>query len=163
MNACVEACIGLGSNLDDPRQQVSTALKELRRLPYSQFKAESSLYRSGPMGPADQPDYVNAVAVVQTLLTPHALLDALLGIEQQHGRVRGATRWGPRTLDLDLLVYGDRLIEDARLRVPHPGIAERAFVVLPLSEVAPGLKVPGKGAIETLASQVERGGIQRLS
>jgi 2-amino-4-hydroxy-6-hydroxymethyldihydropteridine diphosphokinase len=114
------------------------------------------------MGPADQPDYINAVAAIDTLLTPLALLDALLGIERMHGRVRHATRWGPRTLDLDVLVYGDRIITDPRLAVPHPGIVERAFVLLPLAEIAPDLTIPGRGPVAALAAGVARAGIERL-
>jgi 2-amino-4-hydroxy-6-hydroxymethyldihydropteridine diphosphokinase len=162
MTDAVRAYIGLGSNLEDPRRQVRTALVELGALPYTRLVAQSSLYRSDPMGPADQPDYINAVAAIDTLLTPLALLDALLGIERMHGRVRHGTRWGPRTLDLDVLIYGDRIISDTRLAVPHPGIGERAFVLLPLAEIAPNLAIPGHGAVAALAARFVRAGIERL-
>ena len=158
----VTAYIGLGSNLQDPKTQVQSALRELDRLPYTRLTAKSSLYRSDPMGPADQPDYINAVAAIETLLTPFALLDALLGIERAHGRIRGATRWGPRTLDLDVLAYGDRVMAEPRLTVPHAGIAERAFVLLPLAEIAPTFEVPGKGRVDALAANGPRTGIHRL-
>ncbi|MFO1434897.1 MAG: 2-amino-4-hydroxy-6-hydroxymethyldihydropteridine diphosphokinase [Gammaproteobacteria bacterium] len=159
----VTAFIGIGSNLQDPKTQVRTALRELDQLPYTRLAAKSSLYRSDPMGPADQPDYINAVAAITTLLSPFALLDALLGIERAHGRIRGATRWGPRTLDLDILAYGDRAITEPRLTVPHVGIGERAFVLLPLAEIAPAFEVPGKGRVDTLAANCPRTGIHRLN
>jgi 2-amino-4-hydroxy-6-hydroxymethyldihydropteridine diphosphokinase len=163
MSATVVAFIGLGSNLQAPRRQVTTAFGELGLLPYSRLLARSSLYRSDPMGPADQPDYINAVAKLETMLTPQALLDAMLAIERAHGRIRGATRWGPRTLDLDLLAYGDRVIDEPRLRVPHVGIAERPFVLLPLAEIAPDYDVPGRGRVGDLVAACPATGIQRLS
>jgi 2-amino-4-hydroxy-6-hydroxymethyldihydropteridine diphosphokinase len=159
----VTAYIGVGSNLQDPKTQVRSALRELDQLPYTRLAAKSSLYRSDPMGPADQPDYINAVAAIETLLTPQALLDALLGIERAHGRIRGGTRWGPRTLDLDVLAYGDQVIAEPRLTVPHAGIAERAFVLLPLAEIAPNYEVPGKGRVDALAAHCQRNGIHRLN
>jgi 2-amino-4-hydroxy-6-hydroxymethyldihydropteridine diphosphokinase len=163
MSASVIAFIGLGSNLKEPRQQVRDALRELNMLPYGRMLSHSSLYRSDPMGPADQPDYINAVARLETMLTPQALLDAMLGIERLHGRIRGATRWGPRTLDLDLLAYGDRVIAEPRLTVPHVGIAERPFVLLRLAEIAPDYLVPGKGRVGDLAASCPATGIQRLA
>ena len=142
--------IGIGSNLDNPVAQVRSGLTALRRLPSSQLQLASSLYATPPMGPADQPDYINAVALLTTNLAPHALLDALQSIESEHHRVRGR-RWGPRTLDLDLLVYGNTVLEDARLTLPHPGIAQRAFVVIPLLEIAPALILPGLPDLSSLA------------
>ncbi len=139
------AFVGLGSNLDDPEAQVRRALDELAGLPESVLERTSSLYRTAPMGPPDQPDYVNAVARLATRLAPHRLLSALQAIERAHGRVRGV-HWGPRTLDLDLLLYDALRIADARLTVPHPGIAERSFVLTPLAEIAPDLDIPGVGA-----------------
>jgi 2-amino-4-hydroxy-6-hydroxymethyldihydropteridine diphosphokinase len=115
------------------------------------------------MGPADQPDYINAVAKLETLLTPQALLDAMLAIERAHGRIRGATRWGPRTLDLDLLAYGDRVIAEPRLTVPHVGIAERPFVLLPLAEIAPDYLIPVKGRVGELAASCAATGVHRLA
>jgi 2-amino-4-hydroxy-6-hydroxymethyldihydropteridine diphosphokinase len=123
----IRAYIGLGSNLDNPRQQIQRAIKALGRIPESRLTATSCLYRSKPMGPVDQPDYVNAVAMLDTCLEPLTLLDALQAIEQQQGRARNGERWGPRTLDLDLLLYGAEKIELPRLQVPHPGITQRSF------------------------------------
>lgn len=146
----VDAWVGLGSNLDGPAARVRWALEALGSLPRTQRVASSRLYGSAPMGPPGQPDYVNAVAWLTTALGPHALLDELQRIENEAGRVRTGERWGPRTLDLDLLLYGNRVIRDARLSVPHPGLAERAFVLVPLAEIAPDLDVPGQGRIDSL-------------
>lgn len=157
----VVSAIGIGSNLDDPVAQVRSGLAALRRLPSSQLQIASSLYATPPMGPADQPDYINAVALLTTSLAPHALLDALQAIELEHHRVRGR-RWGPRTLDLDLLVHGDTVLEDARLTLPHPGIAQRAFVVVPLLEIAPALRLPGLPDLDSLALALATHAIRRL-
>ncbi|MDY6979672.1 MAG: 2-amino-4-hydroxy-6-hydroxymethyldihydropteridine diphosphokinase [Pseudomonadota bacterium] len=155
--------IALGSNLDDPLAQVRRALAELARMEGATLRAASSLYRSSPMGPADQPDYINAVAALETGLAPHALLDALQAIEQAHGRQRGAQRWGPRTLDLDVLLYGQETIDDQRLTIPHPGISERAFVLFPLQEiVAPDFMIPGYGSLQELLPRVEADRPERL-
>jgi len=153
------AYIGLGSNLSDPARQVRTALETLSISPDVKLLRKSGLYRSPPMGPADQPDYVNAVAQLETRLSPHDLLDLLQGIERQQGRVRGE-RWGPRTLDLDLLLYADRRIADERLSVPHPGLAHRAFVLYPLREIAPGLEIPGLGPLSGLLEQCPQEGLE---
>lgn len=142
----VLAYIGLGSNLEQPLDHLHRALPELNALPRSSLRASSSFYLSSPMGPADQPDYVNAVAALNTQLQPLDLLDQLQRIEHAHGRER-SLRWGPRTLDLDLLLYGDQVIRHDRLCVPHPGIGERSFVLLPLAELDPELEIPGLGAI----------------
>ncbi len=151
MAATVIACVGLGSNLADPVAQVRRAFAALQRLPDTRLRSRSALYRSAPMGPADQPDYVNAAAVLETRLEPLPLLDALQAIEQAQGRVRDGVRWGPRTLDLDLLLYGERIIEEVRLTVPHPGLAERDFVLIPLREAAgPDLPIPGHGRLGDL-------------
>jgi 2-amino-4-hydroxy-6-hydroxymethyldihydropteridine diphosphokinase len=127
----VTAYIGLGSNLQQPIQQVKQALLHLAELPQTHLLNASPLYRSAPLGPADQPDYINAVAALATRLSPLALLDALQTIERQQGRVREGERWGPRTLDLDLLLYAEQKIQNDRLRVPHPGLGERNFVLYP--------------------------------
>lgn len=126
--------------------------------------ASSSLYRSAPMGPRDQPDFVNAVAAVLTQLTPEDLLQHLVRIENEHGRRREGEKWGPRTLDLDLLVYGGQQAETASLTLPHPGIAERNFVLLPLSEVAPFLQVPGMGNVANLTAALSSdiAGIEKI-
>ncbi|EWC40707.1 2-amino-4-hydroxy-6-hydroxymethyldihydropteridine diphosphokinase [Pseudomonas stutzeri] len=129
--------IGLGSNLADPQQQLRGALQAMAELPQSRLVAVSSLYASDPLGPADQPRYVNAVAALDTSLAPLTLLDALQRIELAHGRERKAERWGPRTLDLDILLFGDRLIDEPRLQVPHYHLQARAFVLYPLAEIAP--------------------------
>jgi 2-amino-4-hydroxy-6-hydroxymethyldihydropteridine diphosphokinase len=145
-SAAVDAFIGLGSNLDEPQRQVLSALRELGELPDSRLIRRSPLYRSAPLGPPGQADYINAVAMLETALGAVALLNELQAIEQRHGRVRG-TRWGPRTLDLDLLLYGDQRIDSERLQVPHPRICERAFVLVPLHDVAPDLILPGLGPL----------------
>jgi len=115
------------------------------------------------MGPQDQPDYLNAVVGLQTRLAALNLLRELQNIEHQHGRVRNGERWGPRTLDLDLLLYADDIIDSPDLSVPHPGIAERAFVLLPLAEIAPDLIVPNKGTVSELLVQCHQFGIRRLN
>jgi len=154
--------IGLGSNLADPHAQVERALEALSDLPHTRLLRRSRLYRSAPWGRADQPEFVNAVAQVQTEFSARALLDALLAIERGAGRERGATRWGPRVLDLDILLYGDQLIDEPGLRVPHPHLHERAFVLLPLAEIAPDLSVPGRGRIAELARQIDPAGCRPL-
>ena len=146
------AWIGLGSNLDAPRRQIEGAFAELEALPGTRLEGRSSLYSSSPMGPADQPDYVNAVALLETDLAPLVLLDALQAIEAQHGRVR-ERRWGPRTLDLDLLLYDERVMATPRLTLPHPGIGERDFVLLPLMEIAGDIEIPGRGRASRLLAQ----------
>ncbi|MEJ2059047.1 MAG: 2-amino-4-hydroxy-6-hydroxymethyldihydropteridine diphosphokinase [Gammaproteobacteria bacterium] len=158
----VAAWVGLGSNLDDPQAQILRALEELDELPETRRVKASGLYRNPPMGPQDQPDYVNAVARLETALTPLALLDALLAIEQAHGRIR-ALHWGPRTLDLDLLLYGDQVLDHERLRLPHPGLHERAFVLYPLLEIDPGLEIPGLGRLRDLAAACPADGLIRIS
>ncbi len=161
MGGRAAAYVGLGSNLEGPREQLERAFDELERLPGTRLAGRSPLYRSPPMGPQDQPDYVNAVAVLETALAPHRLLAALQAIEAAHGR-RRERRWGPRTLDLDLLLYGDRVIDTPDLAVPHPGLAQRAFVLRPLLDVAPDLVVPGLGPVERLLAECGDGGLVRL-
>lgn len=119
----------------------------------------SSLYRSAPLGPANQPDYVNAVMAVETALAPLALLDALQALETAFGRVRHGERWGPRTLDLDILLYGSEILATDRLTVPHPGLAEREFVLYPLQEIAPDLNIPGLGPLADLVRRCPRRGL----
>ncbi|MDQ7729174.1 2-amino-4-hydroxy-6-hydroxymethyldihydropteridine diphosphokinase [Halomonas sp. SpR8] len=132
--------IGLGSNLAYPIEQVRQALDELATLPLSRLVAASSLYASRPVGPQDQPDFINAVAALETRLSPLALLDQLQALEQQHRR-RRQHHWGPRTLDLDLLLYANDHIDTPRLRVPHPHMTTRAFVLAPLAEIAPSIQL----------------------
>jgi 2-amino-4-hydroxy-6-hydroxymethyldihydropteridine diphosphokinase len=154
--------VGLGSNLDDPRAQLVRACSLLAELPQSRFVSRSSLYRTPPFGPVAQPDFVNAVAALLTRLAPHAFLAALKQIEASMGRGAPAVRWGPRRIDLDLLVYGSREIAEPGLSVPHPGIAERAFVLVPLAEIAPELQVPRLGRVATLLARVDTGAVGRL-
>lgn len=141
MGAGVAVFIGLGSNLDDPHRQVQQGLEQLGRLPGYSPVASSSLYRTAPVGKTDQPTFYNAVASGSYNAGPRDLLAGLQEIEKKAGRVR-QEKWGPRTLDLDLLVFGDRIIDEPGLQVPHPEMANRAFVLVPLAEVAPHLKVP---------------------
>jgi len=157
----MRAYIGLGSNLADPIDQVKTAIGNLQSLPDSQLITWSSLYASPPMGPQDQPDYINAVAEIETALSAHQLLDVLQAIEQQQGRIR-KRHWGERTLDLDVLLYGLNEIDDERLQIPHPGISLRAFVLYPLAEIAPNLKIPKVGEIEQLLEHCPRDGLRKL-
>jgi 2-amino-4-hydroxy-6-hydroxymethyldihydropteridine diphosphokinase len=149
------AYIGLGSNLNDPAQQLRQALQALARLPDTQLLAQSRLYRTPPWGVLEQPAFVNAVAELDTGLAPRQLLDALLQIEQAAGRVRVGERWGPRVLDLDLLHMVGIQQHDAQLSLPHPRIAERAFVLLPLAELAPTLHLPGQGVVADLLMAVD--------
>lgn len=146
------AYIGLGSNLDSPRRQIDTALAALKRLPQTRLIAVSPVYRSAPMGPADQPDYLNAAAALLTRLGAEDLLAELQSIEKAQGRERDGERWGPRTLDLDLLVYGRDQHDSASLTLPHPGIAERNFVLFPLRDIAPHLGIPGLSSVSVLAA-----------
>ena len=156
------AYVSLGSNLDDPRSQVRRALSELDGLPGTRCVGASSLYLTAPVGPPGQPDYVNAVAVLDTALEAEALLDELQAIEARHGRRRGEERWGPRTLDLDILLYGARRQRTSRLQIPHPHLHERAFVLQPLSELAPALEIPGHGLVRELAARCGSEGVRRL-
>jgi len=158
----VRAYIGIGSNLGDPVARVQAAFGELQRLPDTRLAARSSLYGSRPMGPADQPDYVNAVAGVDTGLPAADLLQALAAIENRQGRERGVEKWGPRTLDLDLLLYGGQRIARPGLTVPHPGLHERDFVLVPLAEIAGDLEVPGHGTLSTLTGRCEPHDLVRL-
>ncbi len=157
------AFVGLGSNLAKPKSQVKRALIELQSLRLSRLLRHSSLYRSAPMGPTDQPDYINAVAAVDTGLSAFALLAALQTIENGHGRTRGKLRWGPRTLDLDLLLFGNVTIDEERLKIPHPGISQRAFVLHPLYEIAPDLTVPGLGPLAELLRKCPSRRLKRLT
>jgi 2-amino-4-hydroxy-6-hydroxymethyldihydropteridine diphosphokinase len=158
----ISAYIGLGSNLENPAEQIKSARTAITQIAGVRELAFSSLYHSSPMGPQDQPDYVNAVMCVATDLPPIDLLRQLQRIENDHGRVRKAERWGARTLDLDMLIYGDQLIEQPDLIVPHLGLAERAFVLYPLFEIAPQLVVPGKGHIVDLLAQCPMNELKRL-
>lgn len=156
--------IGLGSNLAEPREQLRGALKALAALPASQLVDVSSLYASDPLGPTDQPRYNNAVAALETALTPLELLDALQAIERAQGRERKAERWGPRTLDLDILLFGDQSIDVPRLKVPHYHLHARAFVLYPLAEVAPdALRLADGRFLADLLAACPFEGLERLS
>ena len=146
--------IGLGGNLGDPVAQIREGLGGLKQLSRSRVVRRSSLYRSAPIGPQNQPDFVNAVACLDTELAPQDLLAALQAMETRQGRVRRALRWGPRTLDLDILLYGDLRMAEPLLTIPHPRMAERAFVLLPLREIATGIVVPGAGKVDDLIDRL---------
>jgi 2-amino-4-hydroxy-6-hydroxymethyldihydropteridine diphosphokinase len=157
------AYVGLGSNLDDPPTQVRQALNALAALPDTRLVAVSRLYATAPVGPQNQPDYVNAVARLETSLTPSDLLAALLGIEATQGRCRDGTRWGPRTLDLDLLLYGQTRLNLPGLHLPHPQICHRAFVLVPLADLAPpDLEIPGQGVLSDLLRDCPGDGVRPL-
>lgn len=153
--------IGLGSNLENPLQQIKTAINDLQSLTGVTIIAVSSLYQSPPMGPADQPDYINAVLSLETSLSPHQLLDTLQSVEQLHGRER-KRHWGERTLDLDILLYGEQRIDDERLKIPHPGMHERAFVLFPLAEIAPEIEIPGLGPLQQILPSCTQGDLQQV-
>ncbi|MBS0424030.1 MAG: 2-amino-4-hydroxy-6-hydroxymethyldihydropteridine diphosphokinase [Proteobacteria bacterium] len=144
-----QAFVALGSNLENPVFQVQQAFDELKQLPGTQLIRRSSLYCSAPVGKLDQPDFINAVALIETLLAPHDLLKALLTIEQRHGRVRESLN-APRTLDLDILLYDALHFQDTDLTLPHPRMTQRAFVLMPLMEIAPDCHIPGHGYIAPL-------------
>lgn len=153
-HAGVRAWVGLGSNLDDPAHQLQRALLALAKLPCTRLLRHSRLYRSAPWGITNQPAFVNAIAELQTLLEPRALLDELLAIERAQGRCRDDTRWGPRTLDLDLLSYADVQSNDLQLTLPHPHLAERAFVLAPWSELDADMEIPGVGVVGNLLARI---------
>lgn len=157
MSGAVTACVALGSNLDDPQAQVERGFAALAALPRAALRARSRRYRTPPWGVIGQPDFINAVALLETTLTPRELLEALLAIETRAGRMR-AVRYGPRTLDLDLLLYGDSVVREPGLELPHPRLHERAFVLLPLADVAPDLEVPGRGRVADLLARVDASG-----
>ena len=157
------AFVGLGANLGDAIHTLREALRELDALPRTRLLRASRLYRTRAWGVQGQPDFINAVAMLETPLSPRALLDELLGVERTHGRDRAReTRWGPRTLDLDLLLHGDADIDEPGLRVPHPHLHERAFVLLPMAEIAPDAVVPGFGRVHDLAAAMAGDGIEAI-
>ncbi len=157
------AAVGLGANLGDAAAAVRDAIAELARLPGTALLRASRLYRTPAWGRTEQPDFINAVALVETALAPRDLLDGLLAIERAFGRVRlDGERWGPRTLDLDLLLYADEAIDEPGLRVPHPHLHERAFALLPLAEIAPDARIPGVGSVAAIAAGMAADGIEAL-
>ncbi len=157
------AYVGLGSNLEDPHAQLERAFEGLAAVRGSQLIVRSSLYCSSPFGPVAQPDFVNAAAGMLTTLAAGEFLAELKSLEERLGRARPVVRWGPRRIDLDLLVYGGARMDEPGLTVPHPGIAERAFVLEPLAEIAPELEVPGVGRVRTLAARVSAAGLERIA
>jgi 2-amino-4-hydroxy-6-hydroxymethyldihydropteridine diphosphokinase len=158
----VRAYIGLGSNLDNPVAQVLEAVEELVMIPDTILAARSSLYSGRPMGPEEQPDYVNAVVALDTLLSADELHRALVSIEDQQGRTRDGEKWGPRIIDLDLLLYGNSTIDTDTLTVPHPGMHERDFVIVPLEEIAGNVKIPGKGFLYSLINKCKSHSLKKL-
>jgi 2-amino-4-hydroxy-6-hydroxymethyldihydropteridine diphosphokinase len=158
------AYIGVGSNLDDPVAQVVAAFDGLAALDGCRLYSTSDLYWNPPMGPQDQPDYVNGAAGLLTTLAPLEMLAALQALETRLGRIRTeGDRWGPRIIDLDLLVYGTQALELPGLELPHPGISERNFVLFPLCDIAPTLAIPGQGVVASLARQMSRAGLQEIN
>ncbi|MGI5308517.1 2-amino-4-hydroxy-6-hydroxymethyldihydropteridine diphosphokinase [Rheinheimera sp. WS51] len=154
--------IGLGANLDQPLAQLQQALVAIEAIPHTTLIAASSFYASKPMGPQDQPDYVNAVAALDSELTAETLLDNLQQIELNQGRQRKDERWGPRTLDLDILLYGQQTIDTPRLTVPHYGLTQREFVLYPLAEITPELILPDGTSLQQLLNQVPDNGLYKL-
>lgn len=161
MSECFRVFIGVGSNLEDPLDQVRRAIDEgLAKLPRTSMQSCSRWYRTRPWGGIEQPDFINAVVALDTHLSPDDLFSGLQQIEQRHARRRDECRWGPRTLDLDLLLYSDWMIQTPGLTVPHPRMAERAFVLIPLAElVAADWYLPGLGPIQELCSRVAAQGV----
>ncbi len=157
------AYIGVGSNLQGPARQVEAAIDQLDEVARTRVMRTSSMYRSAPFGGIEQPDFVNAVTAVLTQLSPEDLLEALHDIEAAHGRERDDTRWGPRVLDLDLLVYSNRQFDSSGLTIPHPGIGERNFVLLPLGEIAPDLVIPGLGRVANIPVNMAEPSISRIA
>lgn len=161
MNTPVRACVGLGGNIGDVAAALRAALVALDALPGTRLLRASRFYRTPAWGVEAQPDFINAAAVLETTLAPRPLLDALLAIERDHGRERAAdgSRWGPRTLDLDLLLYADAVIDEPGLLLPHPQMHRRAFVLVPLAEVAADAEVPGLGRVDVLLAAIGMDGI----
>jgi len=155
--------IGLGSNLSEPIKQVQAAISEVATIAQSKIIKTSSLYLSKPMGPQDQCDYINAVLALETLLSPLALLDALQAIENSAGRIRKENRWGARILDLDIILFGNKIINTERLTVPHYGMQEREFVLLPLAEISPKLTLPNGKSLQILSQAIAHNNIVKLS
>ncbi|AGH72796.1 2-amino-4-hydroxy-6-hydroxymethyldihydropteridine diphosphokinase [Edwardsiella piscicida] len=146
--------LALGSNLAEPHRQVRQAIHALAALPQCRLLATSSLYRTRPLGPQDQPDYVNAAVALETALSPEALLDCTQRIERLQGRERKAERWGPRTLDVDIMLFGELVIHSERLTVPHYDMKNRSFMLVPLAEIAPDLRFPDGEALRDVIARL---------
>ena len=163
MKARTVALVGLGGNLGDATATLRQTFRELDALPGTRLLRASKLYRTPAWGRTDQPDFVNAVAMIETELDARELLDAMLGIEHDAGRERHADRrWGPRTLDLDLLLYGDAVIDEPGLHVPHPHLHKRSFALVPLVEIAPDAMIPGVGAARDALAKLQPSDIEAL-
>ena len=156
------AFLGLGSNLDCPYDQLTNAIREIDAIPGTSLIQTSSYYKSRPVGPQNQPDFLNAVVSIDTGLSAVELLDYLQDIEMQHGRKRNI-RWGARTLDLDILLYDSEIINTTRLIIPHPEIYKRAFVIQPLFEIAPALEIPGQGSLKTIMQYIDNDNVKKIS
>ena len=157
------AYIGLGSNLSGPIEQVKNAIDEIKKIAQSQIKSVSSLYLSKPMGPQDQDDYINAIVALETSLSAIELLNTLQAIENKAGRVRKENRWGARILDLDIILFGNDIINTERLTIPHYGMTEREFVLLPLVEIAPLLTLPDGRSVKILSQNIAKNAMAKLS
>ncbi|TWG88735.1 2-amino-4-hydroxy-6-hydroxymethyldihydropteridine diphosphokinase [Luteimonas sp. J16] len=160
----IRACVGLGGNVGNVARTLAGAFDALGRLPRTRLLRVSRLYRTPAWGHTGQPDFLNAAAVLDTALPARGLLDGLLAIERGFGRKRDpdGLRWGPRTLDLDLLLYGEAIIDEPGLQVPHPHLHERAFALVPLAEIAPDARIPGHGDVAGVLSRLDAAGIQAL-
>ncbi len=158
----IKVYIGLGSNLNDPQSQLKKAITSLDMVPSTSVVRTSSFYRSKPVGPQDQPDYINAVVELATELSAHVLLSYLQSIENEHGRER-EIKWGARTLDLDILLFGDEIIQDDHLGIPHVEMHKRGFVLLPLDEISPDCMIPGIGAVSSLLQQINTDDLVKLT
>jgi len=159
----IRAYVGLGGNVGDVEETMMEALMAIDGLPQTSIRAQSRLYRSPPWGRTDQDDFINAVIELRTRLAPRVLLDYLLEVESRFGRVRGeGDKWGPRTLDLDLLVFGEEILDLPGMHVPHPHLHERAFVLVPLAEIANMLQIPGRGQVGELLALIDSAGIEAI-
>ena len=161
----VVACVGLGGNVGEVAQTLAEAVRAIAALPGSRLLRASRVYRTPAWGRHDQPDFLNAAATLETTLPPRQLLDALLALEQRFGRERGGDgddRWGPRTLDLDLLLYGDAIVDEPGLQVPHPHLHERAFALVPLADIAPDAVIPGRGSVRAALAALDADGIEAI-
>lgn len=156
------AYVGLGSNLSDPAERVRGALNDLAGLPRTRLRAASRLYRTPPWGVEDQPEFINAVAALETGLAPAELLASLQSLERKAGRERRGEKWGPRVLDLDILLFGDTVREDSRLTLPHPRMHQRAFVLVPLLELEPNIEIPGRGPAADALRKLDVSGVRLL-
>ncbi|NOX42261.1 MAG: 2-amino-4-hydroxy-6-hydroxymethyldihydropteridine diphosphokinase [Gammaproteobacteria bacterium] len=161
----VNAYLGLGSNMANPLRQVCLAIDEIAHIQHSSLLACSNIYKSSPMETIDniqQDDYINAVILIKTQLDPNTLLNELNNIEKKHNRVRSEQHWGPRTLDLDILLFGDQVIESEELTIPHPGISERDFVLIPLADIDPALSIPNLGKLSNLVKKCKSHQLEKI-